>query len=132
MTEALAARSEASLASVPLATAFVWDRKGFDDRDWSLQFAGTRTRAIKAQHGERIEIAIDTWLWSTGCGPFAGYLTNGDVAGPLPPGASLDGEQGMFRWMPPAEFAGTFDFTFVRRTCGGGEERIPLRITIEP
>jgi hypothetical protein len=132
MTEALAARSEASLATVPLATAFVWDRKGFDERDWSVQFAGTRTREIKARHGERIEIAIDTWLWSTGCGPFAGYLTNGDVAGPLPPGASLDGEQGMFRWMPPAEFAGTFDFTFVRRTCGGGEERIPLRITIEP
>ena len=132
LTEALAARSEAALASVPLATAFVWDRTGFDDRDWSVQFAGSRTREIKATHGERIEIAIDTWVWSRGCGPFAGYVKNGDVAGPLPPGASLDGDQGIFRWMPPAEFAGTFDFTFVRRTCGGGEERIPLRITIEP
>ncbi len=132
MTEALAARSEVALASVPLATAFVWDRTGFDDREWNLQFAGSRTREIKATRGERIEIAIDTWLWSKGCGPFAGFVKNGDVAGPLPPGASLDGDQGIFRWMPAAEFAGTFDFTFVRRTCGGGEERIPLRISIEP
>lgn len=132
LTEPLAARSESSLAAVPLATAFVWDRTGFDDQNWNLRFAGPRAREIRARHGERIEIAIDTWLWSKGCGAFAAYLKSGDVAGPLPPGASLDGEQGVFRWMPPAEFAGAFDFTFVRRTCDGGEERIPLRITIQP
>jgi hypothetical protein len=135
ITEPLAARSAALVNAVPLATAFVWDRRGFDDREWGLQFAGASVKELRSRPGERIEIAMDTWVWSRACGPFAGYLESGDVAGPLPPGASLDGDRGVFRWMPPAEFAGTFDFAFVRRTCGGpgddNEERIPLRIVIE-
>jgi hypothetical protein len=56
----------------------------------------------------------------------------GDVAAPLPPGASIDGDRGLFRWLPPAEFAGTFEFMFVRRACTGREERIPLRVILGP
>jgi hypothetical protein len=133
----LDARSAAAVAAVPLATAFVWDRKGFDDGEWSLRFAGTRVNEIRARRGERIEIALDTWWWSQPCGAFAGYLRSGDVAGPLPPGASIDGEQGVFRWLPPAEFAGTFEFAFLRPVCSGRqggpgqkEERIPVTVII--
>jgi hypothetical protein len=132
ITEPLAARSAASIAAMPLATAFLWDRRGFDDREWGVQFAGSNVKEVRARRGELIEIAIDTWVWSRACGPFTGYLKTGDVAGPLPPGASLDGERGVFRWMPPAAFAGTFELAFVRRACGAGDERIPLRIIIEP
>ncbi len=67
-----------------------------------------------------------------GMRPVRGYLMTGDVAAPLPPGASIDGERGLFRWLPPAEFAGTFEFVFVRLACTGREERIPLRVIVGP
>jgi hypothetical protein len=132
MPAALEARSAAEVRALPEATAFVWERLGLDQGSWSLGFAGGVTHEIQTARGARVEVALDTWWWSGGCGPFAGYLLTGDVAAPLPPGASLDGEAGMFRWLPPIEFAGTYEFVFVRRTCSGREERIPLRVTIGP
>ena len=127
---ALSARSASEVRAIPQATAFVWDRTGFDDAGWSLRLTGAETNEIRQASGERLEIALDTWWWSIGCGPYAGYLMTGDVAAPLPPGASIDGERGLFRWVPPAEFAGTFEFVFVRRACTGREERIPLRVIL--
>jgi hypothetical protein len=124
------ARSAPSVSRLPQARAFVWDRKGVDEGGWSLQIAGGETPEIRQAPGERLEIALDTWWWSIGCGPYQGYLLTGDVAAPLPPGASIDGEQGLFRWLPPVEFAGTFEFVFIRRACTGWEERIPLRVII--
>jgi hypothetical protein len=134
MTEARGpeARSAAAVRALPQTTAFVWNRQGFDERSWSLQFAGGRTNEIRQAPGERLEVTLDTWVWSKGCGPYAGYLMTGDVAGPLPPGASIDGEKGVFSWLPPAEFGGTFELVFVRQACSGREERIPLRVTIAP
>ncbi len=126
------ARSARAVNALPQATALVWSRQGFDDRVWSLQWAGGRTNEIRQPPGERLEVALDSWWWSAGCGPYAGYLLTGDVAGPLPPGASLDGETGVFSWLPPPEFGGTFEFVFVRRACTGREERIPLRVVIQP
>ena len=126
------ARSAAAVRALPRAGAFVWNRQGFTDRPWSLQWSGAKTPEIRQRPGERLAVTLDTWWWSKGCGPYAGYLMNGDVAGPLPPGASLDAEQGVFSWVPPAEFRGTFDLVFVRRACTGREERIPLRVRIEP
>jgi hypothetical protein len=124
------ARSASSVRALPQsAAAFVWDRKGLDAGGWSLQFAGAAPIELRQAPGERLEVALDTWWLSFGCGPYAGYLMTGDVAAPLPPGASLDGEQGFFRWLPPVEFAGTFEFSFVR-ACSGREERIPLRVVI--
>jgi hypothetical protein len=131
-SDALEARSAADVSRIPQAHAFVWDRKGFDEGWWSLQFAGGATNEVRQPAGERLEVAIDTWWWSKGCGPFAGYLLTHDVAGPVPPGSSLDGQTGVFTWMPPAEFSGTFELVFVRRACTGREERIPLRVVIEP
>jgi len=126
------ARSAAAVRALPQAPVFVWNRHGFDDRRWALQWGSGPTNEVQLPPGERLEVALDTWWWSKGCGPYAGHLLTGDVAGPLPPGASLDGETGVFRWLPPAEFAGTFELVFVRRACTGREERIPLRVTIAP
>ena len=104
------ARSAAAVRALPQATALVWNRQGFDERTWSLQLAGGRTNEIRQTPGERLEVALDSWWWPAGCGAYAGYLMTGDVAGPLPPGASIDGEKGVFSWLPPAEFGGTFEF----------------------
>ena len=125
------ARSAATVQKIPQSTALLWERLGLDEGSWSLRFAGGATHEIRQARGERVEVALDTWLWSEGCGPYAAYLMTGDVAGPLPPGASLDGEQGLFRWLPPIEFAGVYEFAFVRNSCRGSEERIPLRVILE-
>ena len=117
---------------IPQSTALLWERLGLDEGSWSLRFAGGVTHEIRQARGERVEVALDTWWWSEGCGPYAAYLMTGDVAGPLPPGASLDGEQGLFRWLPPIEFSGAYEFAFVRKSCRGREERIPLRVILEP
>ena len=126
------ARSAAEIRSMPQAGALVWDRTGFGDAAWTLRAAGGRAIDLRQAPSERLEVALDTWWWSKGCGPYAAYLLAGDVAGPLPPGASIDGEKGVFSWLPPVEFGGTFQFVFVRLACTGREERIPLRVTIQP
>jgi hypothetical protein len=126
------ARSASELRTVRQAPAFIWERTGFDADRWSLRWSGTEdVTEIQHARGERLEVTLQNW-WSQGCGPYAAYLTIGDVAGPLPPGASFDADAAVLTWVPPVEFSGTFDFTFVRRVCAGGEERIPLRITISP
>jgi hypothetical protein len=125
------ARSAATVRRIPQSTALLWERLGLDEGSWSLRFAGGVTHEIRQARGERVEVALDTWWWSEGCGPYAAYLMTGDVAEPLPPGASLDGDQGLFRWLPPIEFSGTYEFAFVRKSCRGREERIPLRVVLE-
>jgi hypothetical protein len=127
-----ASRSAAAVRALPSSGAFVWNRRGFDDRPWALEWSGARTAEIQHQPGERLQVSLDTWWWSSGCGPYEGYLLTGDLASPLPTGASLDGETGVFSWMPPAEFGGSFEFAFVRRACVGGEVRVPLRVVIQP
>ena len=126
----LEARSAADVRAVPQATALLWERLGLEPGTWALRFAGDATQEIRQHRGERVEVGLDTWWWSEGCGPYAGYLLTGDVAGPLPPGASIDGQEGVFRWLPPIEFAGTYEFVFIRQACGGREERIPLRVVL--
>ena len=126
------ARSAATVQRIPQSTALLWQRHGLDEGSWSLRFAGGATHEIRQARGERVEVALDTWWWSEGCGPYAAYLMTGDVAGPLPPGASLDGEESLFRWLPPIEFSGAYEFAFVRKSCLGREERIPLRVILEP
>ena len=126
----LEARSAADVRAVPQATALLWERLGLEPGRWALRFAGDATHEIRQNRGERVEVALDTWWWSEGCGPYAGYFLTGDVAGPLPPGASIDGDEGVFRWLPPIEFAGTYEFVFIRQACGGREERIPLRVVL--
>jgi len=124
------ARSAAEVRALPKGRALLWERLGLEQGTWSLRFADGATHEIRQVRGERVEVALDTAWWSEGCGPFGGYLIAGNVAGPLPPGASLDAEHGLFRWLPPIEFSGTYEFVFTRQACSGREERIPLRVVI--
>ena len=126
----LEARSAADVRAIRPARALLWERLGLEEGRWSLRFAEGATHEIRTERGERVEVALDTAWWSEGCGPYGGYLMTGDVAAPLPAGASLDAEHGLFRWLPPLEFSGTYEFVFVRQACSGREERIPLRLVI--
>lgn len=125
-------RSAREIQSLPLVHAFMWDRRGYDDFGWSLRLAGRASNEIRQAPAQRLEVAFDTWWWSRGCEPYRGYLLREEVALPLPAGSSLDGVDGVFRWLPPAGVSGTFDLAFVRRSCSGREEQIPLRVTIAP
>jgi hypothetical protein len=127
-TGAQAARSAAEVHSMQPASGFMWERRGLNDGSWALRWGRPEVRAGRS---ERIEVALDTWWWAKACSAWTGYLITGDVAGPLPVGASLDAEAGIFRWQPPIEFAGTYDFAFVRRSCNGREERFPLRVVVQ-
>ena len=126
----LEARSAADVRAIRPARVLLWERLGLDEGPWSLRFAEGAVHEIRTARGERVEVALDTAWWSEGCGPYGGYLMTGDVAAPLPAGASLDAEHGLFRWLPPLEFSGTYEFVFVRQACSGREERIPLRLVI--
>ena len=77
--------------------------------------------------GQRVEIFLDPTL-AAACGTYEGHLVTGEVAGPLPFGASLDARLGIFRWQPGSEVSGTFSFVFAQRGCDAVERRIPLRI----
>jgi hypothetical protein len=129
---ALEARGAAELRALPQSPALIWDRAGVAQSTWSLRFTGASgTNEIRQARGELVEVALDSWWWSQGCGRYTGYLVTGDVAGPLPTGASFDAAQGVFRWLPPMEFSGSYEFVFVRPACNGLEERISLHITIQ-
>jgi hypothetical protein len=65
-----------------------------------------------------------------GCAPsHAGYLVvNGELRA-LPVGSSLD-PAGTFYWHSGPAFFGTYQLLFVRTSCDGTQERIPVTITI--
>jgi hypothetical protein len=130
-SETLEARSAASVQTMPQAGgAVLWERRGFDGGPWSLHFAGRVRPDVRAPRAELVEVALETWWSPKSCGKYAAYLLTGEVAGPLPPGASLDRQTGIFRWQPPVEFSGTYDFVFVRQSCAGREERVPFRVVL--
>jgi hypothetical protein len=125
------ARSAVEVFGLPQASTEMWVRRGFDDplRSAEVDSRGGQ-KMIRGPRAEAMEVTLDSWEWMFGCGSYSAYLVTGDTAGPLPPGASLDADRGIFRWLPPPEFAGTFDFAFVRRGCDGREARIPLRVIL--
>lgn len=84
---------------------------------------------MHAGQGQRLEIFLDPTL-QAGCGIYEGHLLTGAVAGPLPLGASIETQRGIFRWQPGGQFTGSFAFVFVHRGCDGVERRIGLRVEL--
>ena len=124
-------RPSASTRELPALGTDVWSRSGVNEAGWAVRVAvgADGTRRVAAPRGERLEIFLDPTLRST-CGTYEGHLLAGEVAAPLPMGASLDRQHGIFRWLPGAQVAGEFAFVFVQRGCDGVERRIPLQISI--
>jgi len=61
-----------------------------------------------------------------------GYLVAGRELRPLPIGSTLDGEKGLFSWLPGPGFVGTYELIFLRTDESGLTTRIPVRITVRP
>jgi len=61
-----------------------------------------------------------------------GYLVAERELRPLPIGSTLDGERGLFSWLPGPGFVGTYELVFLRTDESGLTTRIPVRITIRP
>ena len=128
---ATVARATASLTGLPVLKTDVWSREGVTESGWATRIetdpAGGRT--MHTRPGERVELFLDPTL-AAPCGVYDGHLLDGSVAGPLPMGASLDSQHGIFRWQIGAETAGRFAFVFVQRGCDGAERRLPVTIVI--
>jgi hypothetical protein len=127
-----AARSAAPVARLPMLEVDVWSREGMDDTGWAtrVETDATGSRTLRASRGQRVELFLDPMLMAR-CGTWEGHLITSDVAGPLPPGASLDERTGVFRWQPMPQFRGAFTFVFVRRGCDGKERRLPIGVVID-
>ena len=125
------ARSAAAVARLPRLQTEVWSRAGMDDTGWATRVEtdvqGNRT--LHVAEGQRVELFLDPTL-AAPCGIYDGHLLGGDVAGPLPAGASLDAQLGIFRWQLAPGFHGTFQFVFVQRGCDKRERRIPLTVIL--
>ena len=128
--DAPAARAADALAGLPRLRTDVWSREGVDETGWAVRVEPQPdgSRRVIAPQGQRLEIFLDPTLQAA-CGTYGGHLIAGGVAAPLPMGASLDRQHGIFRWQPGAEVAGDFAFVFVQRGCDGVERRVPVRVS---
>jgi hypothetical protein len=126
-----ASRSAGSLTQLPTLATDVWWRAGVDNTGWAMRAEADAkgNRTVRVTRGQRVEIFLDPTL-AAPCGTYDGYLLTGEVASPLPLGASLDARLGIFRWQPGPEVSGTFSLVFAQRGCDAVERRIPLRIDI--
>jgi len=61
-----------------------------------------------------------------------GYLIAERELRPLPIGSTLDGEKGLFSWLPGPGFVGAYELVFLRTDESGLTTRIPVRIIIRP
>ena len=131
VASAEASRPTADVTSMAPLRTDVWSRTGVDEDAWVSRIDASRDggRTIRAAQGERIEVFLDP-RGQVSCGTYSGNLIAGDVAGPLPAGTSLDAPSGAFRWQPPVEFVGLYQFVFVQRGCDGKDRRVLLQVLI--
>jgi len=122
-------RSAAPVTRLPVLDTDAWSREGVDETGWAMRVASDAdgTRTLYVSRGQRVELFLDPTLQAA-CGTYTGHLLAGKVAVPLPAGASLDAQRGIFRWQPTAAFSGVFEFVFVQRGCDSNERRIPVTI----
>ena len=132
LAPAASARSAGPVARLPRLQTEVWSREGMDDTGWAtrVETDAKGNRTLRVSRGQRLELFLDPTL-AAPCGTYEGHLLSGEVAGPLPAGASLDAQPGIFRWQLAPEFHGTFHFVFVQRGCDYRERRIPLTVHVQ-
>lgn len=131
--QAETSQAAAVVQTMPLRAADVWSRQGVDDAAWAVRARRSPSgeRIVGGRQGTRLEVFLDPEGGSA-CATYQGYLLSGSVAGAMPNGASLDEQQGVFRWQPAAGYIGTYRFVFVQRGCDSIDRRIPLSVVIAP
>ena len=83
------------------------------------------TVVVRSQEINRVELRLAP-------GQHTGYLRRADGLAPLPVGATLDEERGIFTWAPGVGFVGAYDLTFVRWEGPQPVLRKDVRIIIGP
>ena len=122
--------SPATLAGVPVDTAGVTGRRGWDpDRPWREYPANGA--GIVVMRGEEID-RLEMQLADPAPGRYTGYLRVGDRLAPLPAGAQVDGTTGHFTWAAGVGFVGAYDLVFVRWSGVQPVARTEVRVTLQP
>jgi hypothetical protein len=109
----------------------VWIKKGFnaDPELKELYPSDTGEIFIEIKELERLEIALIYPGEQLSANP-------GDILVksifPLPIGASLDEQRGIFYWMPGVGFLGDYSFAFLIKDTSRNIKRKNLRINIRP
>ena len=91
-----------------------------------LEAGGVRIAELRGQ--QRLELKLPPG--DSACAArYEGYLSaNGELRA-LPVGSSLD-PAGVFYWQPGPAFRGSYRLLFVRASCTGGRERVPVTVSI--
>ncbi len=97
--------------SIPIdRTGTVSVLKGYDETKIPQKILpGGKGLVVPTRELERVVVHLS----DTPSPGWNGCLVKGDSAGPLPPGSTLDRENGVFYWMPGPGFLGDYTFDFV-------------------
>jgi hypothetical protein len=94
----------------------------------SLPLGDDGARVVTLRPVQRLELALPASA-ETCASTYEGYLSaNGELRA-LPVGSSLD-PRGTFYWQPGPAFSGTYHLLFVRTSCDGTRERIPVAVSV--
>jgi hypothetical protein len=83
------------------------------------------TIVVRSQEVNRVELRLPP-------GRYTGHLRRADGLEPLPVGAALDDDDGLFTWAPGVGFVGAYDLAFVRWDGQQPVSRKDVRILIGP
>jgi hypothetical protein len=89
---------------------------------------------IEIRELERIEVRLFP-VGAAGQAPLSictGYQVVGSQLRPLPIGATLDSEIGVFYWLPGPAFIGEYRFIFIKKGPNGEMSRVNINVWIEP
>ncbi|MEO7272622.1 MAG: BACON domain-containing carbohydrate-binding protein, partial [Vicinamibacterales bacterium] len=122
--------SAAALASVPIDTAALTGRRGWDpDRAWRAYPANVD--GVVLVRGEEVD-KLELQLSAPGPGRYTGFQRVGGRLEPLPAGARVEGATGHVTWAPGVGFVGTYDLVFVRWSGAQAVARTEVRVTLQP
>ncbi len=80
---------------------------------------------------DRLEIRLGSVAENPGT-RYAGYMVVGGALRPLPMGASLDVEKGIFHWLPMPGFIGEYPLVFFRTGASGATTLQKVRVVVKP
>jgi hypothetical protein len=86
---------------------------------------------VRTRETEQVEVRLASRFDDTQA-TYDGYVVLNGRMRPLPVGASLNPNTGVFAWQPGPGFIGRYRFVFLRTTPGGIKTRIPVDVRISP
>ena len=126
---AVGSLSEAAIELLPVASASVMARRGWDlERPLTIYRPDHNGRVVL--RGEEVD-RFEVHLGSADGARYTGYLRVGASLSALPIGSALDERSGLFTWAPGVGFVGSYDLVFVRRNGARPTERRELQIILQ-